>query len=124
MPTVKQYRIKFKSELGTKTIMREIGGNPPVPIKVTVWDDPHALFQITEKDVGAVVSVASESWTYEAEVLRVRPASVKLGVLSRDSDRGVGSVRDLYREEVIKHPDYLTEDEISEYFEVYDGRSR
>lgn len=124
MPTVNQRIEEIKQMLTTTTMPFKVGKFNH-PFQVEVWDNPHPVVSLDKAVEGSKLAIASEPWTVEAELLeRNEGGSVYVRIADRNADRGLLTRKTLLPEELVMHPESLNESQISEHFEVYDGRSR
>lgn len=128
MPTVNQRRNELKSEIETGVMTKVYKSDKTeMVLDIEVFKNVHPVLQIDpERDLHSNVAIASEHWNYDAILNGVTEnGNYEIKVLDRRSDRGLNSRRILYKEEVILHPDELTEEMLEQHgIEVYDGRSR
>ena len=126
MPTVGQHRTKIRKALVIDTREKIIEStNTSMRLDVPIWKNVHPALELGPDDVGKSVAIASEALTFSAILSEIREdGNLDITVLDRKSKRGVNSGRVLYADEVILHPDELTEERLeANGEEVYDGRS-
>lgn len=126
MPTLGQHKTKIRKDLVIDTREQIIeSSNTSMRLDIPIWKNVHPALEIRPDDVGKSVAIASESLTFSAILSEIREdGNLDITVLDRKSSRGINSGRVLYADEVIMHPDELTEERLeANGEEVYDGRS-
>lgn len=126
MPTVNQRRNELKSKLVVDTMTKLFQyTKTEMELDIPVWSNVHPVLQLTENDVGMNVAIASENWNFTAQLHGFTDnGNCELKIMDRNANRGVNSRRVVYPEEIILHPDELTESRLERHgIEVYDGRS-
>jgi len=140
MPTANQLRRKLKKQVSTKDIMRKIttstivnrrtGEKKPKTFDLpdTIWDDPPEVMKIREEDVHRRAWIAGKPSTFDSKIVEVRVDPEKgapqadLLVTDRRSERGIGSHKSCFLDQLLLHPDELTEDRLSEFYDIEDKR--
>jgi len=141
MPTVKQLQRKLKKQVSTKYIMRTLRitsrrrsnvketYEKEVEVPDEIWDNPPEVLKIREEDVNRRAWIARTPSTYEAKIYKLRMnedndkrPQADLLVTDRRSERGAGSYKTVFLDELILHPSELTEDRLAEYYTVEDKR--
>lgn len=95
-----------------------------IEVPTEIWQDPHPVLEIKEGDLKKKVWIAGKPSTFDAILMSIDKENGEVEVLIKDqrADRGFESVRNFFMNEVILHPDELTEERLSEYFTVQDLR--
>lgn len=141
MPTVNQLQRKLKKEVETKDIIRKLylqsrnrnnleeTEEKVVQVPDEVWDNPPEVLKIREEDVHRRAWIAGTPSTFEAKIYEIRMNEDKerrpqadLLVTDRRSERGAGSYKSVFLDQLILHPSELTEDRLNDYYTVEDGR--
>lgn len=142
MPTVNQMQRKLKRKVDTKEIIRELSIQSRTRVDMdetqekiiqlpdVVWDNPPEVMKVRNSDIHKRVWIAGKPSTFDSKIYKIdmheddpdKDAQAHLLVTDRRSERGAGSYKSVFLDNIILHPEELTEDRLNEYYNIEDKR--